>query len=166
MTLSKTAKRYGGKKGKKYPHLQRAAVRNCSVCGKEFRAIKDHKNYKQKRCSKDCYAQFWIENVRPKMAINPGLKGDSNPSWKGENAGYDALHKWIVRESGKPQECWFCKDKSKRKYEWASIGHEYKRDVSNWIRVCTPCHRKIDYADAILNQKCQEIVCQIIEKKS
>lgn len=144
MTLSKTGKRYGGKKGKKYPHLQRAAVRNCTVCGVEFRAIKDHKNYQQKRCSSNCYQQDWIENIRPTMRDNPGVKGEENTSWKGDDVSYSGLHKWIERELGKPKECWRCGDKSNRKYEWASIEHKYERDTDNWVRLCTPCHRYID----------------------
>ena len=43
------------KKGKKYPHLQRARIGNCIICNKEFRAIKDFKQRKQKYCSQKCY---------------------------------------------------------------------------------------------------------------
>jgi len=30
-------------KGKKYPHLQRARIGKCLICGKEYRAIHDFK---------------------------------------------------------------------------------------------------------------------------
>lgn len=43
------------KKGKKYPHLQRARVGSCAQCGKEFRATKDCKDRKQKYCCRECY---------------------------------------------------------------------------------------------------------------
>ena len=42
-------------KGKKYPHLQRARIGICLVCGKKFRAVKDFKDKKQKYCSQQCY---------------------------------------------------------------------------------------------------------------
>ena len=45
----------GGKKGKKYPHTQRARVVICPVCGKEFRAVKDYKDRKAVYCSKECW---------------------------------------------------------------------------------------------------------------
>ncbi len=43
------------KKGKHYPHLQRAEVKKCLVCQKEFRAIKAYGNYSPKYCSKACW---------------------------------------------------------------------------------------------------------------
>jgi len=43
------------KKGKHYPHLQRARIGNCLVCGKEYRATADFKTRKQKYCSHACY---------------------------------------------------------------------------------------------------------------
>jgi hypothetical protein len=50
----------GGKKGKKYPHTQRARIGICPVCGKEFRAVKDYtkkdgSKLEQKYCSKECW---------------------------------------------------------------------------------------------------------------
>ena len=47
----------GGKKGKKYPHTQRARIAICEVCGKEFRAIHDTKERKSKYCSKECWSK-------------------------------------------------------------------------------------------------------------
>ena len=46
-----------GKKGRKYPHLRKARIGTCLVCGKEFRAINDFKEYKQKYCSKECWSK-------------------------------------------------------------------------------------------------------------
>lgn len=46
----------GGKKGKQYPHLQRARIAICPVCGKEFRAIHEHKGRKSVYCSKECWS--------------------------------------------------------------------------------------------------------------
>lgn len=47
----------GGKKGKHYPHLQRARIAICPVCGKEFRAIHEHKGRKSVYCSKECWSK-------------------------------------------------------------------------------------------------------------
>lgn len=78
------------------------------------------------------------------MQDNPGLPDEANPSWKGEDVGYHGIHKWVARKLGAPKECSHCGSTSKRKYEWASIGHTYERDISKWIRLCTECHRKFD----------------------
>ena len=45
----------GGKKGKHYPHTQRARIAICPVCGKEFRAIHEYKDRKSVYCSKECW---------------------------------------------------------------------------------------------------------------
>ena len=52
----------GGKKGKHYPHTQRARMAICPVCGKEFRAIHDHKNRQAIYCSKECWSKRATEN--------------------------------------------------------------------------------------------------------
>lgn len=45
------------RKGEKRPDLQRARIGTCVICGKEFRAVKDYKNRKQKYCSKECWSK-------------------------------------------------------------------------------------------------------------
>lgn len=80
---------------------------------------------------------------------NKGRKQESianerHYSWKGENVSYSGLHYWISRKLGKPRICGFCKTESAKKYEWANISKDYKRDLSDWIRLCTSCHRKYD----------------------
>ena len=47
----------GGKKGKHYPHLQRARIAICPVCGKEFRAIHEYKGRLSIYCSKECWSR-------------------------------------------------------------------------------------------------------------
>ena len=51
----------GGKKGKHYPHLQKAKIVVCPVCGKKFRAIHDFKDRKSVYCSKECWAKRAIK---------------------------------------------------------------------------------------------------------
>lgn len=46
-----------GKKGKTYPHLQRAEVKECRTCGKEFRAVNDKYCRKQVYCGHTCYVK-------------------------------------------------------------------------------------------------------------
>lgn len=47
----------GGKKGKKYPHTQRARIAICKVCGKEFHAVKETKSRSAIYCSKECWSE-------------------------------------------------------------------------------------------------------------
>lgn len=68
--------------------------------------------------------------------------GDKNKNWKGDEVGYDALHDWVNRHLGKPDTCEFCKKSGlKGKFiQWANKSHKYKRDLSDWIRLCAKCH--------------------------
>ena len=135
----------GTKKGRTYPHLYRADVRACAVCGSEFRAVKDFRERKQKFCSTDCYAIYWKDNIRPNIDTSTsGVSGERNHMWKADRVGYHGLHHWVARQKGKPQKCENCGDTSDRKYEWANLSHKYKRDVDDWARFCTPCHRAYD----------------------
>jgi len=132
------------KKGKKYPHLQRARVGKCKICNKEYRAIHDHKKRHQVYCSKECFAIGWAKYSRPNIIPTNLATGDRNKSWKGDFASYDAMHKWVKRQKGKPKKCEVCGSIKKKKYEWANIDHSYKRNVDDYIRMCTSCHRRYD----------------------
>ena len=72
------------------------------------------------------------------------ISGSKNYAWKGENVGYTCLHQWIRRLKGKPQKCEICGTTNKRKYEWANINHRYLRNLNDYVRMCTSCHRKYD----------------------
>lgn len=67
-----------------------------------------------------------------------------NHKWKGENASYSAKHYWVNRKLGKPRECSSCGTKKAKKYEWANLSGEYKRDLADYIRLCVSCHRRMD----------------------
>ncbi len=141
------------KKGSINPHLYKARVGNCLFCNKEYRATKDFKERKQKYCSLECKEKDWSTRVRPNIKSNPGVKGELNHAWKGDNVGYYGIHAWVIRNMGKPLICEHCKDTSKKKYEWASKDHLYKRDLTEWLRLCTSCHRKYDKSIGIkINQ--------------
>ena len=67
-------------------------------------------------------------------------------NWKGEKVGYGALHQWITKRLGNPQTCEFCGKTGLigRQIHWANIGHIYKRNLTDWIRLCAQCHKKYD----------------------
>ena len=44
------------RKGEIRPDLYKARIGICLICGKEFRAVKDFKERKQKYCSKECWS--------------------------------------------------------------------------------------------------------------
>jgi len=87
-------------------------------------------------------------NTKPnKTSFQKGHKRtveELNANWKGNEVGYGALHDWLKLRLGKPRYCETCGTKKAKKYEWANISGEYRRDVTDWRRLCVSCHRKLD----------------------
>ena len=73
-------------------------------------------------------------------------KEQFNSNWKGQEVGYIGLHKWVQKHLGKPTKCEMCGKGglSGRFIQWANKDHTYRRNLEDWIRLCTPCHRKYD----------------------
>ena len=154
------------KKGKSYPHLQRAEKRSCLVCGKEFRGVKDFKDRKQKYCSKACWnirgtVTMLVKECRTcsksfRTSDKRKIFCDSScghkrpeteqPAWKGDAVSYSGLHKWVSSRLGKPKECEHCHAivEDPKGIHWANKSQEYKRDLSDWLRLCRKCHMKYD----------------------
>lgn len=81
------------------------------------------------------------DNIRLRN-ISELKKGNKNPMWKGNNVGYDSLHRWIERNKPKIELCENCnKEKS---YDLANISGEYKRDIDDYKWLCRRCHMKED----------------------
>lgn len=96
------------------------------------------KNPKHSEWLKANHNRFWLGKKRV------DLQGSNNVMWKGDNVGYRALHIWVERELGKPSKCEHCNIKHAKRFEWANKSHEYKRDITDWLRLCTKCHREYD----------------------
>lgn len=138
----------------------------CVVCGKVFiKAVTCSKKNWAKRtgCSRSCAKvgqESWLKGKkRPydspgsfKKGMTPWNKGKERPEilseqnhkWKGDDASLVAKHTWVVRRLGKPQKCEHCGTTEKRMYHWSNISGEYRRDVSDYQRLCVPCHKKYD----------------------
>lgn len=84
-----------------------------------------------------------------RIKIGEALTGIKNPLWKGDIAGYRAIHTWIERRLGRPKKCEICGiDKlTGRQIHWSNISHFYKREENDWIRLCVKCHSNYDRAN-------------------
>lgn len=70
--------------------------------------------------------------------------GPKHFKWRGDKAGYMALHARLSRRRGKPKYCENCDLKDPRKrYEWANLNGKFA-DINDYKRMCVPCHRKFD----------------------
>ena len=90
----------------------------------------------------------WNKDTKGLTVANNGSfkKGryadERHPFWKGDEVGYSALHSWVKRKLGEPKKCEMCGLVGNRKFEWANKSGKYKRDLKDWLRLCTPCDRK------------------------
>lgn len=124
----------------------------CKICGKKFftslgelTSRGGKRGTGRKTCSRKCW---YIWN-----------KESNVYNWMGEEAGYAAKHKWINRVSGDLRYCEICKRTDKKRYEWSNISGKYIRNVSDWRRLCTKCHKIFDNSKkSPFPNKC--IVCE------
>jgi hypothetical protein len=70
-------------------------------------------------------------------------RGEANHMWKGDNAGYKALHLRVDSIRGKPMRCEWCNSENNNRYEWANLTGVYT-DVYDFVRLCINCHRAYD----------------------
>jgi hypothetical protein len=143
-------------------------TKQCKTCLKTFSKGYNvsNKNWEERSiyCSKSCINkgrvsfrkgkplgyEVWNKGKKGLQAAwNKGIAHESilnekNHLWKGDKASLIAKHTWVVRRLGKPQHCEHCKTKEKRMYHWANISGKYKRDLTDWKRLCVPCHKRYD----------------------
>lgn len=88
---------------------------------------------------------------------NKGRVDELANNWKGDGAGYHAIHKWLVKKFGKASKCenlncTYPKRTKNRSilrlpkgFHWALLhGKKYVHKRENFIMLCNSCHRKYD----------------------
>lgn len=66
------------------------------------------------------------------------------PNGFSRKPGYAAVHAWMTRAYGQPQQCERCA-RTDGRFHWSNNDGAYLRDRANWERLCVSCHRKHDY---------------------
>lgn len=80
-----------------------------------------------------------------------GKEKELSAVWQGDNASYNAKHRWIQKHWQKTGICQKCfkevKPYGRRKWgtEWHNLDGKYDREkIETWIEVCKSCHNKLD----------------------
>ncbi len=76
--------------------------------------------------------------------LNSNQKGENNRAWKGNKAGYYAIHAWIRNNYGSAIKCVKCYTITAKRYEWANISGKYLRDIKDFEQLCRKCHANSD----------------------
>ncbi len=85
-------------------------------------------------------------NLQGFKAGHEDFRSRKTPKGKTGGPEYQALHRWVSKELGKPQKCRHCgiDGLTGRKIHWASKSRLYKWNLKDWIRLCIKCHAKYD----------------------
>lgn len=84
-------------------------------------------------------------HLSPKSEFKEGqVAEEKNFFWKGDEAGYTAIHQWLGRKLGKPNKCSNCGTIKAKRFEWANISRKYKRTTDDYMRLCKKCHNLFD----------------------
>jgi hypothetical protein len=83
--------------------------------------------------------RYWQGKKRPEVA------SENHYAWKGEKAGYRAVHIWVSKYFGTPSRCEHCgKRGTGHAMHWANLSGKNKRVRTDWKRLCVKCHKKLD----------------------
>ena len=77
-----------------------------------------------------------------RAAVKRDQRGSANHMWKGDEAGYQALHLRVQAARGTPSLCSRC-GTTEGKFEWANLTGNYE-DINDFARMCVTCHRRFD----------------------
>jgi len=81
--------------------------------------------------------------VKARKAAKRDQWGDKNSSWKGDDAGYQAMHRRLYSQFGKPRICGVCGTTDAKCYDYANLTGQYE-DPDDYLPMCRSCHWKFD----------------------
>lgn len=92
------------------------------------------------------FAIMQRNGIPRRRAIKRSQSGPANHMWKGNAAGYQALHLRVAVARGTPSQCQRCgRTDGEVVYEWANLTGDYT-DIADYERMCRSCHRLFDAA--------------------
>ena|SRR3990167_4610079 len=135
----------------------------CEKCKNKFESNRrTHNGRKIRFCSHPCAMQGdWNtinkcgdKNVSKRLEVRKKMSEaakklikNARYNWKGNEASYFSIHRWVKTHWGHPKKCEHCGIiPPKHRIEWANVSGKYLREIrEDWIQLCTPCHRKFDF---------------------
>lgn len=133
----------------------------CLNCNKQYKVpLSRYNNGRGRYCSRLCQSidkkgvrySIDTEFKKGQIAWNKGLQDENSHLWKSDKVGNRPLHKWVEKHLGKPSICEHCGSTNAKRYEWSNISRTYKRELSDWQRLCSKCHQDYD-GHSIVNNK-------------
>jgi hypothetical protein len=87
-------------------------------------------------------------------------KGERHPLWKGTEASYNTIHRWLQRNYPKTGVCARCWKRRKTDYAFLHYPLPHTRDIRDYIELCPSCHITYDYLTGQREEKSrQALLC-------
>jgi hypothetical protein len=86
---------------------------------------------------------FRRNGMKARVAAKRDQRGPRNSSWKGDRAGYQALHLRVYQAKGRPTACSVCGTTTARAFDWANLTGNYQ-DITDYAAMCRSCHWRYD----------------------
>ena len=112
-------------------------------CDRIFTSKKSYTNHRRWHSlpEYDEFKDSFILKSKKRMEGNDYGKANNNSNngmWKGNKAGYSALHAWVKSRLPKTDNCECCNDS--KPYDLANVSQQYRRNLSDWEWLCRRCH--------------------------
>ena len=115
--------------------ITKNAIR-CNPCAGRLKNL-GKKNYMYGKPNK------WGHHTKEaKRRISESHKNEKHYLWKGDDAGIEAIHRWVQTRKIKPKVCVICRKNPPK--DLANISGKYKRDINDFKWLCRKCHMKED----------------------
>lgn len=90
--------------------------------------------------------------IAARKAAPRDQSGENNNNWRGDEAGYQALHKRLYALHGKPDRCTVCGTTTAAVFDYANLTGNYA-DPDDYAAMCRSCHARHDGKIANLQSK-------------
>jgi hypothetical protein len=128
-----------GRKPKQYPQETVDAIERLYENGKTQHEVAEEMGMSQKVV----FNVMRRHGLRARVAAKREQRGECNASWKGNNAGKQALHRRLYAKHGKPNKCSKCGTTSAHHYDYANLTGRYA-NIDDYAAMCRSCHWKYD----------------------
>ncbi len=131
--------------------LKNSEVIGLSVNERVLQYRRAHREKFYDECSR-CGLEKQKGSIQCRKCEGQTRKSINHVQWIGNRVGYRCLHLWVARELGKPSTCESCgaENLSGRQIHWANKSREYRRILTDWIRLCVKCHKAYDRNQLVL----------------
>lgn len=86
----------------------------------------------------------YAEGRHPHKIDASGLRGEETSQWRGDEAGYGAVHAWLRKYHPKSGVCEECGEAKRTTYAFKRHPERHTRNRKDYLELCYSCHNRMD----------------------